>query len=449
MVPVEPENLAVSIHGPAGVVDLLVPPGAQAVDLAREYAEQSGLASIPLIFSLAGVAMRPDMALDDAGVRPGDILVAATGVHRESRREREDAVPLLSGSEVGAGVWFSVAGVLAIFAGWFAAQSVPDVRRIAAEVLLLAAFLGVLPVGQFAARRVLVAPAFAAAGALALSWSPVPERLPVVLGITGLAAAVAASTGRALASGPDEGLRVWMVAGAGTFLVTGGLTMAGFGPPVAYSVLVLLAVLSARFVPMLAIDVPDHYLLDLDRLAVNAWSAREQPTGKRGRTLVHPELVATVAARGARVVTAACLAIAVVVALGGWLLLRDTVEDLDLIGARCVAFFAGAAVLLAARSYRHAAARGLLRLGGLASWAVLAWDLLVGSDHDVRRISVALACIALGVVLVIAAVATGRGWRSVWWSRRAEVAEGFCAAATLASLVVSCGLFRVLWELGT
>ena len=71
VVPAEPDSLAVSIHGPAGVVDLLVPPGAQAVDLAREYAEQSGLASIPLIYSLGGVAVRPDMALDDAGVHSG------------------------------------------------------------------------------------------------------------------------------------------------------------------------------------------------------------------------------------------------------------------------------------------------------------------------------------------------------------------------------------------
>ena len=445
----EPDSLAVSIHGPAGVVDLLVPPGAQAVDLAREYAEQSGLASIPLIYSLGGAAMRPDMALDDAGVTSGDILVAATGVHRESRRSRDGAVPLLSVSEVGAGVWFSVAGGLAVLAGWFAAHSVPDVRHTAAGVLFLAAFVGILPFGQYAARRVLVAPAFAAAGALALTWSPVPERLPVVLGITALAGAVAASAGRALAPGPDEGLRVWMIAGATTFLVTGGLTLAGFGPPVAYGVLLLLAVLAARFVPMLAIDVPDHYLLDLERLAVNAWSAREQPTGKRGRTLVQPRVVADVAARGARVVTAAGVAIAVLVTVCGWLLLRDTEESIDLIGARCVVFFAGAAVLLAARSYRHAAARTLLRAGGLAVWAVLAADLLVTADHDVRRVSIALVSVGLGVVLVVAAVATGRGWRSVWWSRRAEVAEGFCAAATLASLVVSCGLFRVLWELGS
>lgn len=449
MVPREPDSLAVSIHGPAGVVDLLVPPGAQAVDLAREYAEQSGLSSIPLIYSLAGSPMRPDLPLDAAGVQSGDVLVAATGVHREARSEGEKAAPLLPRDAAGAAVWFTAAGVLAVLAGWFAAQSPADIRRTVAEVLVLASFVGVLPWGQLAGRRVLVAPAFAAAGALALVWSPVPERLPVLLGIAALAGAVAASVGRSLAPGLDEGLRVWIVAGAAVFLVAGGLTLAGFGPPVAYGVLVVLSVLAARFVPMLAIDVPDHYLLDLERLAVNAWSAREQPSGRRGRTLVQPQLVADVAARGARVVTASCAAIAVLAGLGSWLLLRVTTEHIDRIGARFLTFFAGAAILLAARSYRHAAARALLRLGGLVTWAVLAGDLLVTGEHDVRRLSFALACVAVGAALVVAAVATGRGWRSAWWSRRAEVAEGLCAAAALASLVVSCGLFPVLWELGS
>ena len=36
-------SLAVSVHGPAGVLDLVVPAAASAVDVAREYAEQSGL----------------------------------------------------------------------------------------------------------------------------------------------------------------------------------------------------------------------------------------------------------------------------------------------------------------------------------------------------------------------------------------------------------------------
>jgi hypothetical protein len=55
--------------------------------------------------------------------------------------------------------------------------------------------------------------------------------------------------------------------------------------------------------------------------------------------------------------------------------------------------------------------------------------------------------ILLAVLLVVVAVATGRGWRSAWWSRRAEVAEGLAGAGAIAALVVACGLFRALWEI--
>ena len=58
-----------------------------------------------------------------------------------------------------------------------------------------------------------------------------------------------------------------------------------------------------------------------------------------------------------------------------------------------------------------------------------------------------IAGILLAVLLVVVAVATGRGWRSAWWSRRAEVAEGLAGAGTIAALVVASGLFRALWEI--
>jgi hypothetical protein len=50
-------------------------------------------------------------------------------------------------------------------------------------------------------------------------------------------------------------------------------------------------------------------------------------------------------------------------------------------------------------------------------------------------------------VVVLAAMATGRGWRSAWWSRRAEVAEALCGSSALALVLVASGFFRHLWEL--
>jgi hypothetical protein len=55
--------------------------------------------------------------------------------------------------------------------------------------------------------------------------------------------------------------------------------------------------------------------------------------------------------------------------------------------------------------------------------------------------------VALGVIALTAAVATGRGWRSVWWSRRAEVAESLCGSFAFAAAVVAAGVFRRLWEM--
>ena len=78
-----------------------------------------------------------------------------------------------------------------------------------------------LPIGRLSAHRMVAAPAFAAAAAFAVVWAPEPERLPTVVGVTALVAAVAAGVARALDVQGDEALRVWIVVGVGLFLVTG------------------------------------------------------------------------------------------------------------------------------------------------------------------------------------------------------------------------------------
>ena len=109
-------------------------------------------------------------------------------------------------------------------------------------------------------------------------------------------------------------------------------------------------------------------------------------------------------------------------------------------------FFVGASLLLVARSYRHVAARALLRTAGLFCWAVLARELMASAAAD-RLVLVAAVAGGLAALVLVAAIATGRGWRSAWWSRRAEVAESLAGAAAIASIVVSSGLFLALWEL--
>ncbi len=441
-------SLPISVHGPAGVLDLLVPPGTTGADVAGEYAARVGLGSIPLIYTRVGIPVPPDASLVSAGVDAGDLVVAATSVPRPGPSSDDPDLPRTPAPPGPASVlWFAVASAVAVLAGWSAAHSDSSLARSATvAVLLAAALLGVLPIGRYAAHRAHSAPAFAAAAAFTVVWDPDPARLPMVAGLTGLAGAVAAAVARAADDQVDEGLRAWMAAGSVVFLTSGAAALLGFGPTVVWSGLLVLCVLAARLVPGFAVDVPDQLLVDLERLAVTAWSARDLPRGRRRRAVASRDAVAVVAARGARLVTAAGVAIAVVAIVSSGMLLSSATFDLDQIGARCQVFFAGAALLLAGRSYRHAGARAALRTAGLGGWILLAGVMLSASAPD-RTATVAGMAIGLAVLLVVVAVAAGRGWRSAWWARRAEVAEAFSGAVTLAALFVATGFCRTIWEL--
>jgi hypothetical protein len=450
-----PDLLAVTVHGPAGVVDLVVPAGAAAGDLAEEYAAQVGLATVPDLRTRVGAPIAPDLPLARAGVATGDVLVATAGGPPPAAR-RGTGKAVTAGARAGGpdptsglvGLWFAIAAVLAGLAGWSAATGPQDLRLAAVLVLVAGAAIGVMPVGRLAPYRVVTAPAFGAAAAFALLWDPHPDRQPTVVGGTALAGALVAAVARALDERSEEALRTWIVAGSGLFALTGLLALIGTPPRVAWALLLIAAVLAARFVPGLAVDVPDQYLLDLERLAVTAWSARTAPPGKRGRSIIRREAVALVAGRGARMVTAAATAVLAVAALSAPMLLATSTLPIDRIGARLVVFFSGGALLLAARSHRHVAARLLLRTAGLACWTALAVVLLAAAGPDARWWMV-LGPLGLAAILVVVAVAVGRGWRSAWWSRRAEVAEGLCGAFALASLFVATGWFRRLWELAS
>ncbi|GAA1799551.1 hypothetical protein GCM10009795_051290 [Nocardioides hankookensis] len=444
-------DLALSVHGPVGVLDLVVPSGAAAVDVAEVYARQAGLSTVPMLCSRVGAVLPPDLPLARAGVRPGDVLVATTAVVPAAGRghRTEAPAPATRRADTAATVVTVLAAACAVTAGWLAATAGTDRLRTATVAVLLAAgVIGVLPIGRYAGQRAVAAPAFAGAATLALAWDPHVERLPMIVGLCGLVCALAAATARSLGREADEALQVWIITGAGVFGLTWLCTLAGAPPRLTWSILLVLAVLAARVVPGMVVDVPDQYLIDLERLAVTAWSARERSTGKRGRAVVPRSAVSAVAGHGARMLTAAAAAIAVVAVVSAPLLLATADLRVDRIGARCLVGFAGAALLLAARSYRHRGAGALLRTAGLGCWLALLVVMLRLLDESFLR-GLTVAVVLLGVALVIVAVATGRGWRSAWWSRRAEVAEGLCGALVVASIVVSSGWFREVWEMAS
>lgn len=449
---------AVTVHGPRGVLDLTVPTGATLADIARTYAAEAGLpAPLPFV-TRTGVPLRMTDEVGAVGLVPGSMLVAVDPAAippptRGRPMQGESAPRVVAGTA--SATWLSVAVGVAVVAGFCTALLPEDDRWPAVAVLLVAALVGCLPFGALAAQRVVAAPVFAAAAILAVVWDPLPERLPTVLGAAALAGAVTAAVGRALSqpdSRAEEALRAWLVVGSFWFVLSGVAALTSTSPQTVWAVLFLIAVLGARFVPEIAIDVPDQYLLDLERLAVTAWSARERPSGRRGRIVVPEQAVGDVASRGTRTVRAATIAIFVVVLLSAPLLLWTADLPLDRTGARCLVGFGGAALLLAARSYRHVLARRLLRLSGVYSLALVAGVMLgvlpggLESDGSLPNV-VALLAVGVAAVLVLVAVLVGRGWRSAWWSRRAEIAEAVSGSFAVGSLVVAVGFFRYLWEL--
>lgn len=453
-------SLAVTVHGPAGVVDLVVPPAAAASDVAREYADQAGLSRPPVLGSRLGEPLPAEEPLVTVGVESGAVLVVldaagpaphgrergAPARRRTPARDARERAPHAPAGPAGWSVaWAALAAACAPLAAVVAAGAGGVVRDAVVVLLALAALVGLVPWGGHAAARAVAAPAFAGSAALAVVLEGLGPRLPTEVGVAALVAAMAAAVARSLATVPEEALRVWVVAGAGVFAVAFGGALVSAPTTLVWGVLLLVAVLAPRFVPGLAVDVPDQMLLDVERLAVTAWSARERPAGRRRRTVVTDDAVAAVAAHGARLLTASSVAVLAVVAVAAPALLVEARPGPDLVGARVMVGAGAAVLLLVARSYRHRAARGVLRAAGLLAAAALVADLGEGA-RDGSGLWLAVAAVLLAGVVVLAAVATGRGWRSSWWSRRAEVAEGLAVAVTCASLVAASGFFRYLWE---
>jgi hypothetical protein len=440
--------LALTVHGPSGALDLVVPASAAVTDVAREYAEQAGLGAVPLLYSRSGDLLLASATLTELGLGTGSILVATTGVHREAvvPADRHPTAPVPTDTHPIVVLWCALAAAAGGLAGWCAARASGADHALAVGVLVVAALLGLVPVDRSAVPRAVAAPLFLGAAGFAWAWDPLPERLPMVLGVTAGAVAVGAALARAVVTRAEPQLRVLVVAGSLVFVVTGALTMLGWPPRAAWAILLASALLATRFVPAIAVDVPDQYLIDVERLAVTAWSARDPAPRRRVRSIVPIRAVADVADRGSRVLAAAAGSVLAVVVVSAPLLLWTASLPVDRIGARLEVALVGAGLLLAARSYRHPGARVLLRLAGLACAAALA-AYAVPRLGPSALLAASLATVGLGLVLVVAAIATGHGWRSAWWSRRAEVAEALCGSSALAVVLVASGFFRHLWEL--
>ncbi|MEO7236882.1 MAG: hypothetical protein ABIW80_16115, partial [Lapillicoccus sp.] len=264
---------------------------------------------------------------------------------------------------------------------------------------------------------------------------------PVVLTVGGCAgAAFVALAGRS-GSGPDRHVaRVWVAFAA----AVGGLGLLALvaGLPLTVVAAVALAgvVLLARVVPDLVIDVDDDVLLDIGRLSVTSWSPREARRPRRRGWRIDDEAVASVVAAAsveqvATLVGLAVLSLGASATLG--VQLAHPVGPALPVSLLLAASAAG--LTLTARAYRRRRDRTLLRVAALAPAVALAGAALLRAGTT-SAVAGGAAAVVLALVLSAVALALGRGYRSLWASRLADILELLTLVAVLPLALWAAGL---------
>ena len=446
-----------TVRGAAGSVDLAVPPWADVESLGREYAGATGQSVSPVLVTTTGRTLDPSRPLHQLPVAPGDVLVAldpeAVAPQPPDSRSTPSATagpgpgpgsarPVLVGASV-------VCALAACLAG---ALSPSGPLRVASVVVLLLAAVAsslVAPAarGTLRTAHAMAAPAFAGAAGYLLVHSSATGGDLLALAVASTTAAVAAALVRTGADARLERLlRVWLVVAGGTAVAAAVALAVGLPGSTLWVLLFFLAVVAARLLPYLVVDVPDEVLLDIDRLAVTAWSAREAPRRGRRRLAVRPEEVSSLLRQGRDLLVAGAVAVAAVATAATVSLVLEPRWGVEALGVRLLLLFGGAALALTARSYRAAVPRAALRLpAALAVTAVLVAGLQGLSGSWLWWSLGGLAAAAPAVVA--AAVSLGRGWRSVWWARTADVVEGLSVVLCVAAFPVAVGLFDLVRQL--
>jgi hypothetical protein len=445
-------TIRVTVVGDAGRADLAVPLWVDVASLAHSFAETVGTEA-PRLASTSGILLDATSTVEQAGLRHGDVLVAlapAAAPHPVDETSPTAAGPRPSGARVQSlllalAATCGLGGTAALAAGGGSGAA----RAVCLVLLLLCATVSAAPLpgasGASARARTAASPAFAAGAGFAATYTDGPGGLLLGLVVAALAAAVFAALGRTfLDPDHDELVDVWLVVGGALAVVVTVLLLVGAAPQGLWAVLFAGAVVAARLLPFTVVDVPDEALLDLDRLAVTAWSARERPRGgRRRRSIVRFDGVTTVVHRGLRLVAAGTFVIAGTVALTGPLLVLGADRDRQGIGSLVMVGLGGAALALVARSFRSALPRVALRLAASSVLVFLGYVVLREFGPTTDWVVFASAA-ALGLLATVTAVSLGRGWRSVWWARVADIVEGLSIVLVVAAAPLASGFFDVV-----
>ena len=276
-------TIAISVHGPAGVLDLVVPAARRGrrrpgVRRAGRRPRDPAAADLP-----RRAAATPPRRSARPGVQPGDVLVATTGVHRPRQVDPPRGRRRTPREPRARSMIATVAAAVAV-ARRVVRRSRGRRRRSAPSpsgCCWPAALVATLPLGRHARQRAAAAPAFAAAAAFAALYEPGVHLLPGRPGSRRhRGRRHRRHRPRACRSSDDEVThRVDRRRPDGLRRAAPSLRCSAWDARVSWTLLVFLSMMAARFAPSLAIDVPDEALLDLDRLAVTAWSARDTSEG--------------------------------------------------------------------------------------------------------------------------------------------------------------------------
>ncbi len=470
--------LRLSIVGDAGRLDVAVPMWLDVAALAQEYADSVGLATVPRLSRAGGRALDPAATLEEV-LEQGDLLVAATEPARADGAGSDDEPPppgVRRATGRAAAALLVLAGVTgfaaaAVGAGLaFAADAPFWVRPVSATVLLVGALLVAAPrreadevepeaaAGDLDPRtgapRVrqddwsfLAGPGLAGAAGFVAAATPDTGGLLLALAVGGLAALVVAALARTGLEGADEHLaRLWLVTG-GIVCVTAVVWLLLGASPLALAATAFAGtVVATRVLPALAVDVDDDVLLDLDRLAVTAWSAREQPRSGRRRHQVRPRMVREVARRSQRTVGTGVVVSAVGAAVTGPFVVLGLGGDPTpwaRWGGVALVLLGAASLALVSRSFRSLGLRTLIGL--TAAWLVALTGAAVAGDLGTSALWYAFAAaLVVAPAVLLAAVRLGDGWRSVWWARVGEVLETMTGVLVLALVPLASGLFDLV-----
>lgn len=274
----------------------------------------------------------------------------------------------------------------------------------------------------------------AAAAGYSMSATAMPGHTQLAVTLAGIACAAVSAIGRSAAAARTEVASVLLCLSVAVAIAFGATLQAGGGVAVPAALLLGLIPAAYRLLPSYSIDVPDEQLLDVDRLSVTAWAARttRRPASRRIRLTDIQETVG----HAQRLVSTAAVALAVLAAVLGGVVLGAAGTGLPRLGAAIEIVLVAIALGLLPRSARSALDKGAPRLAAAVALLELALFVAERGSAQVATLSAA-ALLGTGLVALISATALAGGWLSVRGSRLADAAESLCVVLALPAALIA------------